>query len=742
MTIESAITDGLNPRREPIGNRWVWASLVAIILLFSTALYVHRDAMFWHLDGYMVRQSAEGQFRYLDRSASLGLDPLRGPGSLYFPVNFRLLPVIAVQEALFGGEIAPVFTYLAYAVECTLVTLLLARYCGFSPAVGVASGLALVLLTMPVIWTERTGLMFPMFLLAPYIYDVLAFGVAFFVAFGQIGLGSWWRSALLSLACAGLMFWALAASPLWFLVLAPFMGTAVLAQMITADRAARIAKCAGIALVASVIYVAGAIDLLRAMSVAGPIGVFGFEMEAYQSGAWWSSLVHQYDTFPMGAVIAGGGTLVALIIGARALRRLPRGSGAAAALLTGTLGLGFVVAWKSLDVLALPIEQLQHVRLFYFELPLLPFYALFTVYGISIAFNRAALRWPQLGQVTLLAVVLSVVALMWPRLGSVRDFNPWPQPAMPTPITRLLEDTIGFAGNATFRGRVATLFASTNGDPASWDRVVAHDTARIRLQQNDHRLSGLWAFQIPTLQEYSQMLTPGTYFWITRAMSTHDDIQDMRSHAIMTRPDLPLMKLFGVRYVITPRPIADAGFELRAAAPSGDLLYEIDGANVGQYYAGEVRRVPDVSSMLREMGATNTLLDKTWVFEDLPADLSPGQASLALAPSGLRVTGRSAGTALVLLPYTFHRCYRQDVASGDRGARLVRANLNMLGLLFTESIDTTLTLKAGPASDSRCMLDEDRELASLGLARAAREFGRGSLAGSGSDRQEAIRGSD
>src|SRR6267154_1293494 len=105
-------------------------------------------------------------------------------------------------------------------------------------------------------------------------------------------------------------------------------------------------------------------------------------------------------------------------------------------------------------------------------------------------------------------------------------------------------------------------------------------------------------------------------------MSAAWDKQDMRNHAIITRPDIPLMKLFGVRYVIDPQPIVDPELTLRAASPAGDLLYELAHVNLGQYHARHVVRAASFAEMLQAMGSTASLLDKTWVFEEVPSTLS------------------------------------------------------------------------------------------------------------------------
>jgi len=567
------------------------AYVVALLALGCYALYVRRDALFWHLDGYSVRQSIEEQFRWLEGSMALGLDPLRGPGTLFFPVNFRLLPVIWVQQVVFAGQISRVLTYAGYAIQTILVMWLLARHCGLAMRVGVLASLIVVLLAMPIVWTKQTTLMFPLFLLAPFLFDLLAFGVAFFVAYGDIGRGSAARSVSLSVVCFGITFWAMASIPMPFPMLVPFLGAVVLAYLLTAPGPERLAKCSATAAIVAALYLSGAIEFSYGTVASGALSAFGSEIDSYQFGPWWSSIAHQYDRFPAGAVTAAIGTLVALAYILPSLRRTANTGCKVAALVTAALGLFFLVAWRLVEQVEFLSRHLRYVRLFYFEIVLLPFYALFAAVGLGRGLQLLTRRLSKGQLVADTVVALIIVAAVVPRLRSVRATNPWPQLAGATPITVLLENEIGIEPGSTFRGRVATIFSPAEPNtPAHWDGIVAHDAARYSVQRNDHRFVGLWAFQIPTLQEYSQMLTPGIYFWITRAMSRARDKQDMRNHAIITRPDIPLMKLFGVRYVIDPQPIEDPELTLRATSAGGDLLYELAHVNLGQYYAGHVVR--------------------------------------------------------------------------------------------------------------------------------------------------------
>ena len=713
--------------RNAAASRTVACLLGLLALVY--ALFVRRDALFWHLDGYVVRQTIEGQFRWLGASMALGLDPLRGPGTLFFPVNFRLLPVLSIQQLAFAGHISRVLTYTGYTIETILVACLLARQCGLAVRAGVLSGLIVVLLAMPFVWTEQTTLIFPLFLLAPFFFDVLAFGVAFFVAYGQIGRGSTARSVAFSILCFGITFWAMAAIPMPFAMLAPFLGAVVLAYLVIGKGSERLAKISAAAAILVSLYLSGAVEFSYGTIASGALGAFGSEIDTYQFGQWWSSIAHQYDKFPAGALLAATGTLAALVFLRPSIRRTANTECKVAALLTGALGIFFVVAWTLIAQVEFLSRHLRYVRLFYFELALLPFYALFAAAAIGRGLQMLTRRLPRAQLVADAVVAMIVIGAVVPGLRNVRNSNPRPQRAGPTPITLLLEKEIGVDPGSTFRGRVATILSpSDSNHPGHWDRVVAHDTARYRVQQNDHRFVGLWEFQIPTLQEYSQLLTPGTYFWITRAMSRSWDKQDMRNHAIITRPDIPLMKLFGVRYVIDPQAIEDPELTLRAASPAGDRLYELADVNLGQYYARHVLRAASFAEMLHAMGSTASLLDRTWVFEEVPAALSAARGEIRFVRSGIHVTGESGGSALLLLPFTFSRCFALTVGTGDRGSRMVRANLNMLGLLFTGSVDATLTLATGPFTRPGCLIEEARELERLGLDKAAVEFPRGSLA--------------
>jgi hypothetical protein len=64
---------------------------------------------------------------------------------------------------------------------------------------------------------------------------------------------------------------------------------------------------------------------------------------------------------------------------------------------------------------------------------------------------------------------------------------------------------------------------------------------------------------------------------------------------------------------------------------------------------------------------------------------------LSVIRGGLRLSGRSDGTSLVVLPQQFSNCLR----AYDERARLMRADLILTGVIFSGSIDTDISLDYG-----------------------------------------------
>ena len=713
-----------------IRSRVAW-HLLALGVISTYVFSIHRDALFFHLDGSHALQLIEAQHRWLPLSASLGLDPYRGPGNLFFPFNFRLLPVYAIQTALFDGHVGRVITFVLYNCQNFLLLCLLAGRLRLPSTVGILAGWGMALTSTPLIWTDQTTLLFPLYALAPHLFELTTFAVVLFVSFSDLGrvrpVWSWVRIAV----CVFVVLWMAASSPLMVVCLAPFVVVLTSTAVMLANGRERVWKLGALGLAGSALWVTGAVAYVTGVLRAGPAAVFGSEIATYQSGLWWSSLIYQYDRFPAGTLLVIVSLLTAVVVAARAIRTRDRSPLVCASITHGVLTCGMMLGWPILERLPVLHDQLRHMRLFYFELPLLPFYMLFSALAVAWTARWASMRTsPASGVVRHEdAWIVGVIALVvLPATHDLRQNNPYRLPIEPTTITRYLQAHIGLNPGDVFRGRAVTLYPpASDRAVASWDSMIASDIATYDKTGNDRRFVGLWAFGIPTLQEYSQVVAPSTYFWLTRAMSSADDTQDMRNHALITRLNVPLLELLGVRFVITPARLTEATRLQLVLQDGDDYLYAVPGANLGQHSPTTVIRIRDAPDLLQRIRGTADLLDRTFVLEEVPPVLAPAAVTISMERSAISVTGTSQGTALVVLPFTYSRCYGLSSLAQSKGVRLLRVNLGMLGLLFTREVDATLTMSTGLFNHSNCLLSDLRDHEQLALGEAARLIPRGGL---------------
>ena len=83
---------------------------------------------------------------------------------------------------------------------------------------------------------------------------------------------------------------------------------------------------------------------------------------------------------------------------------------------------------------------------------------------------------------------------------------------------------------------------------------------------------------------------------------------------------------------------------------------------------------------------------------------------LSVIRGGLHVSGRSDGTSLVVLPQEFSNCLR----ARDERVRLVRADLILTGVIFSDSVDTDISLDFGIFSPG-CRRADLADVKQLGL---------------------------
>jgi hypothetical protein len=242
-----------------------------------------------------------------------------------------------------------------------------------------------------------------------------------------------------------------------------------------------------------------------------------------------------------------------------------------------------------------------------------------------------------------------------------------------------------------------------------------------------------WVRTIPTANEYSQLVTPQALYFIhvllkkdVRANlnwfqpTTEDmaeglanlDEQKVRDAAnkarsvgsmLTTEAYWTALRMFGVRYFVGYSRFAlaeDLGFPLTtlrhariADEPAAWNIYEIPHPNVGNYSPIEVMTAGSGAEIMTILGEPKFDATQQAVLSTpIAVQLVPArEMRMSHTRSGLHVSGRSDGTSLVVLPQQFSNCLR----ARDERVRLMRANLMMTGLIFSDELDTDIFFDYG-----------------------------------------------
>jgi hypothetical protein len=264
-------------------------------------------------------------------------------------------------------------------------------------------------------------------------------------------------------------------------------------------------------------------------------------------------------------------------------------------------------------------------------------------------------------------------------------------------FVQLVTDNIGRTVGQPYRGAINF----SGGDYGySWTLVSTWSTTAT-----------LWSLGVATLNEYSQLATPES-FYFSQTLLNRDTKRGYLNSFSMRWSDgsySPVywraVEMFGVRYSAERRALPD---EINPGLPLTTLphhpytsddqpgtwyLYELPNPNVGNYSPTEVisaRSGSEIMTILRQPGFDFT--KQVVVSDPLTQALVPAtEMRLWAIRGGLHVSGKSVGTSLVILPQQFSHCLRAH----DSRVRLVRANLMMAGLIFSSHIDTDILFDYG-----------------------------------------------
>jgi hypothetical protein len=303
----------------------------------------------------------------------------------------------------------------------------------------------------------------------------------------------------------------------------------------------------------------------------------------------------------------------------------------------------------------------------------------------------------------------------------------WPRP---TPITEYLAGEIGIAYGRPFRGAANNIAAVRPGAPTYDTRQFLKASQLLQyFAGNDMASNGLWLYGIPTLFTFNETTTPQYFLMVSELLSRPID-RHIRAYTLITRTNMPILALWGVRFLIVDYdlPFGDKRLTLTVPALRNGIsegagwtyqLYELSEPNIGNYSPTHVVAYETATDVVAAMksadfdGRDTVLVDRRLDGEFIPAVA----AEMTVEPGGFTVRAASRGESLLVLPVQYSNCWQM---TGAPSATLFRANLLQLGIRFSGSLSAQLRQVFGPFGHAGCRLRDVDDMYRLNVGAARR----------------------
>ena len=405
-------------------------------------------------------------------------------------------------------------------------------------------------------------------------------------------------------------------------------------------------------------------------------------------------------------------------------------------------GLGFVLINFTIGCLTIWFDFWHGPSPLYFEMAFWPIYALFGVWlaassakviseyshrmeGWSAtrhSIQRHIAAWSARHRVLatnriapskILPLVLVLGCILFFPTKNIRNFA-YP-PSRPD-IIRQLEDDIGLHLGGPLRGRVAIMPLQNDTKPVSWFDFHAVSARRQLASGNDFQAVGMWHFAIPTVFEYSPLMSPLFFHGATRLLA-HPDDQQYRSVIVLRHIDPKALAVLGVTHVLAdaeqPSPLL---LKTQETLKDGSTiyLYQVPKAVTAWTSPTAIMTATTLDAQLDRLIAAdfdphkNVILDEDDAKEIVSTRLvKADNVDVRLDKDGLRISMNSNGLSMIVLPVLFSRCLTFSLDNAlSESIKLVRVNGMETAIVFEKHASGLLRYFTGPFENPGCRMED------------------------------------
>lgn len=709
----------INKKIADIQPRYGYGVHVLSVVLFTTVSYWmfshNLSFLFYGMDGQYMMNLASKSMRWKEDALGLTGDMMQGLGSVSFPTHLKLFPGYAVEiffskNPVFINKVLP---YVFFSLEFYLASFIVSRFIGLGWRTSIFAGWLLPLMAYPYYGLPTV---YSIMSLVPQFGTVALITSITLTLYYSIGRYGSVKAILASISIVFLISYILLAAPATLVLCIPelmIMGVVFLLLCDSGEERRDKALCS-LAIVTFFI-VSGGVIFLHGLLKFTAAYYFAEQLMSDRMSLYRVSILYHGHTGTVLFVFAIVGAIIRLVTAARSAR---------------IIALAFLSTVIIINLAGLITTYLDFWRgpsPVVFEVLLWPFYTAFSVFLINAMFDflvnfKEAIIYPFFGRfwlvVKLNMLILTIFILY---LGYHHQILEMPTRQMPeqiipmppvkTEIVNILENKISIRDGRIFRGRVANFTGAKIQQNINWFDLLNLDAVMIKNFGNEHRMNGLWYYDIPTLDIYSPLISP-YYFQFAKYILSKQSDQQMRNIVVLRNLNLRWLKAIGVKYIVSDTPLpADAIFVSKIVSNNMEpvYLYELVDANSGQYSPTNVIVLNGNKQILKQLltkrfDPKNDVVLNQHVYKKLSNVLN---ASMTIHSDYVRVRASTLGASLLLLPIEFSNClYVVPVNKNNKDIVLLRANLVQTGIYFQGHLDVKLRYFNGPFSNSKCRLQD------------------------------------
>lgn len=724
----------------PIYLRIIYLLNIVSALICCYLIVRLHGQVFVGLDGTYILTLVKNQHDFMGFSPSLGMNFLQSQGNVFFPMNTYFIPSFLFFHIFNDGVVDKILAASSFAFGLYFATWFVASSIGFRPSVSLISAWTIV----AIIAFANPPVIYANFNLIPALSMVTTYPLLLLGCFIRFGKGDMPSDIILFVVINIILVILFVGSPAATVLWAGSMLILLSSSYLSSDthHEKKYKRRLFISLLILTTAVGVPLSIVGLLSYT-PTFFFSNILANIDHG--WQAVsilfeAKQYHSY-VGPILWVGGILGASLSVAKetGLKR--------------NIAIG-VLLWAALCMLLgvyIEYDPLNYNGLLpvYLESVIWPFFSIFFVYlieqgikvipvlysGIPVVnFHETTIskeiRLTLLLVAPLLIPFISVMVMKRDKL----DYG-WVWPIPSNKIVDYLQNEIGLTEQGSiFKGRVLNTAAiSDEKVKLGWYRQHIWDGQVVHAIHNDLRLTGMWYFNIPTLVEYSSLVSPAFFALVNNLLTRPGDLQ-LRGAIGITDVNANVLRMLGVRYVISNNKLPDPfekkmTMELNMKPESRLYLYELSNTNIGNYSPTHVSVANNAAQVINKLKNPKLDLSQTVIMSDkIPGILTKALYSeMQIYKGFVRVRAISKGRSLIVLPLEFSHCLnissRKEQVGGEDGVKLYRVNLNQVGVLFEGKIDIKLRLKVGFMGDQVCRLEDTKEM---------REFGLSMIGGNGS----------